>query len=167
MYQQISCFLQGGFSISSITSTNFDICCLNVTWVFFVCSWCLVSRWLCLVSRHLSNSAVILNIYGPSSVWGHRDWVIPTAPLSPLIAELFCSCAGSSAIGENDMVVFLTVKWLWLNSTDTFGCIVVSKTMSLMWFGTHLAYAGRGEWCVRWWIWTFLHWIMWKWKRGW
>ena len=61
-----------------------------IYYILYVCSWCLVSKWLLSVFRYLSNSAVILTISGSATIKRLRpsyDWVRPTSPPSPLIVN--------------------------------------------------------------------------------
>ena len=109
-------------------------------------TWCMIMM-TCVLSppqcwRPSRNYSMALATSGPAIIQRSRALglsVRPTAPPSPLINALFCSCTWSIGIEENTFFVFSTVNLPAPNSLDTPGCFIGSAAMSLRSTGIHLA----------------------------
>ena len=101
-------------------------------------TWCLIMM-MCVLSPPqcwwpCRNTSMALATSGPAIIQRSRALglsVRPTAPPSPMINALFCSCAWSIGIEENTFFVFRTVKLPAPHSLATHGCFIWSAAMSL------------------------------------
>ena len=121
-----------GFPRSWMASIRFPTSFLKETYVLWDFAWCSgPGHW-----EKPSNSWIMRDISGPATIHLLRAAafsVRPTAPPSPLTRAFNCSCAWSSAIPENDLVVLCATnlpskKWVY-----TEGWSVESEVISLKW----------------------------------
>ena len=131
-----------GLPSSSIILTREQISLVNRVCTHCVWSWWHVSTLLPQYSFPAWNSAMALATSGPAIIQYH--WPLglslgPTAPPSPLIWVLSCSCAWSIEIVENTFFVFSTVKLPSMNFLATSGFFLGSSAMSRKCTGIHLA----------------------------